>query len=595
MKHRKSHDIVFGESRHAGPGHLRSGFTLVIALVLMILLIILAVGLLSLAAIQLRQTSIAADHARARANARLAMQLAIGELQRTLGPDSRVSAPADALTVALGVVHADWQHTTAVLKHSEDALVPPNETPAAKIKREFIGWLVSGDPSHTSLPASAASAVPSALVLMKGATEMPDARAAPVSVLTAQTQGRYAWWVEDLGTKASMALPPQTDATLAILAPPRFDIPKIPDASAAPERNSELWNTLVTTGTSELVIPNAKAMIREAGRSVTALHRAVLADVAVGRLKRDLTVALEQTQATMETWLGQKIYDPVGNSGDPGGPHWEQLRQYYQSGTSGTLTVRRQTADQEGYYPVIAGLTEIYGISNTLGYAPSGAPVYAPNFYNKADANGIATSNVMAFHMSPVIKLWNPYDRPLKAPDGFTVAVTNGNSQHATSATDYDASYQDQIGWGRNGGIVVEVRPPKAMRYEHRYFIPATTIAPGETKIFCLTTNRFLDVDGTYLPFDATKDLGAKTNVTGNGWILGDLSDVTDSGGFTGHSFWDLNFTKLANVPLTDRERWNYTGGRAQQQPATGGDIQILDTVTTTNLEFRVIPHPFTT
>lgn len=574
------------------------GFALIITLTLMILLVVIAVGLLTLSTISLRNSSQSQNQAIAQANARLALQLAIGELQRTMGPDQRVSAPADSLTTAAPLtVHPDWQHATAVLKHTEDALLPPDETPTAKVNREFAGWLVSGDPAITGVLGSAATAMPSrptTLLLMKGITPEPDVRAPAVTVTTARGQSRYAWWVEDLGTKASMGLPTQPNTTLSVLAPDRFDPRKIAGLEAAPAKDSEQWDRLPTTNTSELILANAKDITRTAGRPVTAVHRGVLADVAKGRLKRDLTVAFAESKTTMESWLGQKIYDPVGGSDDPGGPHWEQLRQYYQSGTNGTLTIRPQTADQEGYYPVIAGMTEIYGISNTQGYAPSAAPQYAANFYND---RGTATSpdpvDVMTFHMSPVIKLWNPYDRPLNAPAGYTVAVVNGNSQYSTGPADYDASYQDRIGWGRSGSVFLWVRPPKTVRYEHRYFIPAVTIGPGETKIFSLTGNRFLDVDGAYRPWDPAKNFGARTNVVADGWILGDLTDVTDSGGFTGHSFWDLSFTKLANIPLSDRERWNWVNGRSQQ--GGGGDIQILDTNNPAGLTFEVKPHPFTT
>ena len=568
-----------------------------ITLALMVLLTVMVVGLLSLLSVSLRQAAQSQNQAVARANARLALQLAIGELQRTLGPDQRVSVPADALAIAPLVVHAHWQNATGVLKHTDDARLPLNEAPAAKVKREFMGWLVSGDPASTSLLGSAASAAPAALLLMKGKTPESDVHAAAVTIADATTQGpgRYAWWAEDVGTKVSVGLARQTDSTLAVLAPDRFDVRKIGGLEAAPAKGSAQWDRLPTTNTSELVLANARTITRSAGRPLTAVHRGVLADVANGRLKRDLTVALGETKANMESWIGQKIYAPPGGAGDPGGPHWEQLREYFQSGTNGALTVRRQTADQQGYYPVIAGVTEIYGISNTMGYAPSGVPIYAADYYNKLDGNGNATSNVMAFHMSPVIKLWNPYDRPLQAPNGYTLAVANGNARYATGAADYDQSYQDQIGWGRNGATpVVSVRPPKTMRYEHRYFIPAVTIGPGETKIFALSANRFLDIDGTYIA-EAGKSLGAKTNVQAAGWILGDLTDVTDSGGCPGYSFWDLNFTKQAFIALADRERWNYTGGRSEQQAATGGDIQLLDTINTAGLQFSVKPHPFTT
>ena len=200
---------MIGTAHHPGHRLARRGFALVITLALMILLVVVAVGLLTLSSISLRQSAQAQNQAVAQANARLALQLAIGELQRTLGPDQRVSVPADSLTIAPLVVHADWKNATAVLKHTDDALLPANEAPEAKIQREFAGWLVSGDPATTSVLDSAAAAVPTSpggLLLMKGKTSATDVRAAAVNVTAAQSQSRYAWWVEDVGTMASMGL-----------------------------------------------------------------------------------------------------------------------------------------------------------------------------------------------------------------------------------------------------------------------------------------------------------------------------------------------------------------------------------------------------
>ena len=73
------------------------GFALVVTLSLMILLTVIAVGLLSLSAISLRQSAQTDPLAVAQANARMALMLAIGELQHSLGPDTRVSANAKIL------------------------------------------------------------------------------------------------------------------------------------------------------------------------------------------------------------------------------------------------------------------------------------------------------------------------------------------------------------------------------------------------------------------------------------------------------------------------------------------------------------------
>ncbi|BCU79397.1 hypothetical protein [Luteolibacter sp. LG18] len=575
------------------------GFSLIITLLMMVLLATIALGLLGLSSITLRAAARESAMSTARANARLAMMMALGELQKQLGPDQRVSAPASALQPAVPTVHGDWKNATVVLKRTEDASFNPAESPKEKIKREFSGWLVSGEPTVTSTVESAGSGITGQglTVVRSNGTASPEVKAGAVTVSTGANPGRYAWWVEDVGTKASLGLPRQQDTALAALSPDRMDPRKITGLESAPGKDSPLWDRLASTGTSELVT-SVPEKSRGGSRSVAAVHRGVLTDTTRGRLRRDLSVALAGSRSSMETLLGEKVYEPVTTGGsDPGGPYWEQLRQYYQSGPATTLTVKRQTKDQEGYYPVIAGVTEMYGISNTNGFAPSAAPNpnLPPGWYN--NGAGGQPNYVMTFHMSPVVKLWNPYDRPLNAPNGLTVSVANGNAQQASAGG--DESYQDVILWGT---FNAKARPPKTMRYEHRYFIPAHTLQPGETKVFALNQNRFLDLDGTYVAYRASgspaADMGAKTVVTnssGSGWILGELADVTNSG-FPGYSFWDMMLT-IRDVPPARQNTLNWQGGRAFGGTGANyaGDIQVFDSVSASGRFFQVVPHPFTT
>lgn len=76
------------------------GFALVATILLMVLLAMVVIGTLSLSTVSMRSSNQDASMAIARANARMALMIAIGELQQHAGPDTRVTASADILDPA---------------------------------------------------------------------------------------------------------------------------------------------------------------------------------------------------------------------------------------------------------------------------------------------------------------------------------------------------------------------------------------------------------------------------------------------------------------------------------------------------------------
>ena len=92
----------------------KKGFSLVATVAVLALLAVIAIGLLSLSSVTLRSTGALDAQSEAQANARLALMLAVGELQRQMGPDQRISASASILDTssgsadAEGVTHPYW-------------------------------------------------------------------------------------------------------------------------------------------------------------------------------------------------------------------------------------------------------------------------------------------------------------------------------------------------------------------------------------------------------------------------------------------------------------------------------------------------------
>ena len=175
-------------------GH-RRGFALVVTLILMVLLTVIAVGLLSLSSIALRSTARGEAMAKARCNARIAALLGVGELQRQLGPDQRISAPAAVLDSSGKSPNPEWVGVW-------DSNTSGNASYTTGRPAAFRRWLVSGSGGETLDSAKAP--------LVDGVTMM-SARGGRLPVVVEPQeihgQGGFAWWVSDDSMKARVDLP----------------------------------------------------------------------------------------------------------------------------------------------------------------------------------------------------------------------------------------------------------------------------------------------------------------------------------------------------------------------------------------------------
>ncbi len=186
------------------------GFSLVVTLSLMVLLAIVAVGMLSLASISLRSGQQGEAAATARANARLALTLAIGELQKHTGPDQRITMTADQIGESGS--HSESSAANG-RRHWTGVYNSWNAGSADRPDPEFRRWLVSGDDATTSdLNAVKTPSASATVELVGEGTVGSDASATVLAPLantagTGHLRGRHAWWVGDQGVKAAIVAP----------------------------------------------------------------------------------------------------------------------------------------------------------------------------------------------------------------------------------------------------------------------------------------------------------------------------------------------------------------------------------------------------
>ena len=379
---------------------------MVVTLSLMILLTIIAVGLLTLSSISLRASSQENGMVEARANARLALMLAIGDLQKSLGPDRAISAPSEILATSSTPVAKP--NTTGVWESWWD--FNPNGAPGYTSEKtsRFRRWLVSSAdlsaPISRDFVTKAWGANEKTIELVGngslGAAATTAAKVTaglvPVSK-NGKVQGAHGWHVSDESVKARINLyrDPGQNTTLAqkraLLAGHRPDPAVMKDPAGnlltclpADRNAADFTKAKATVGkiidlNQAELLDNAKDKIKPLRNDVTPYSLGVMADVRGGGLKQDLSSVFEMGSATANTlpadFTNKKLYQSTHGITGVSDPNWSALAGYYNSflgvsktETEPTFTLKQgaiSSAEVPNSYnpaPVIAKVDTIFSL-----------------------------------------------------------------------------------------------------------------------------------------------------------------------------------------------------------------------------------------
>ena len=443
-----------------------SGFALVITLALMILLTVIAVGLLSLSSISLRSSAQGEAMAMARSNARLALMLAIGDLQKSLGPDRAVSASSEILTATPAK-----PHTTGVWESWWDFNPAGSSLDYVGEKsKRFRRWLVSNaDPTATASQDFATAAWSGKTIELVGnntlggkaaTTDKVSAGLVPVvshANANSKADGAYAWHVADEAAKARINLyrDPNQNTTVAqqraLLAGQRPDPSLIKDAdgvlldclptdqNASAFQDAERTSGKLTDLNQVELLDRAKGKIKPLRHDVTTCSLGVLSNVRGGGLKQDLSSAFEiNGAATLPSGFpsdfsgggGGHLYASTPATPGSGGsmiannasdPNWSTLSSYYNSfrnitdpdgkqagpaypATQPESPVNTPVPTRYNPAPVIAKVDTIFSLV--------ARPLYnlAPWISNNNDLTHVCYEYCLNLVFTPVVTLHNPYN-----------------------------------------------------------------------------------------------------------------------------------------------------------------------------------------
>ncbi|HTJ79742.1 MAG TPA: hypothetical protein VL357_12175 [Rariglobus sp.] len=207
---------------------LRGGFALLITITLLAFLVLILVSLAALTRVETQVADNQKKLEQARQNALMALNIAIGQLQKYAGPDARMTARAE-ITSTVAVTNPYFTGVWDAAGSSASPLVwlvsgceNTDTTPAQLLSgapdpssdtvSDDLLFLVGDQSVAVIPPAPTATEKSRRIKIVKqdikaaaGTVQGFEATAAPVVV------GRYAWWVGDEGMKASLALPDRAE------------------------------------------------------------------------------------------------------------------------------------------------------------------------------------------------------------------------------------------------------------------------------------------------------------------------------------------------------------------------------------------------
>lgn len=551
----------------------KQGFALVASLAILALLVMLGVSLLSLSIVSMKSATTSQNQERARANAKLALMVALGQLQKNAGPDRRVSGSA-----GLSGDPPQNSHWTGIWSTDPDAPLPV--------------WLVSGNESYSLENSNLAGEYPETyftpedppdqnwFTFHNSAQAEEIVRVPTVAIdEDASTISRYAWWISDEGSKARVDVrhpDPELDTEGAPLSTTeRITRSRLPRENSLrfidPEFNglSPIANLEDQVDSRRMISMDSIDLLSEVasdpGLSEQYFHDLTIGgyglpvNVVEGGMKTDLSIAFDSSQNTrgydVETmgavptkWENQAIYDfdtisqpknfyliteLLDKNDEPIGPNWGIIYNYSQlwrnisdtgsiSGIELDPKLESDLRNREWlpYRKADSGnLRRDQQHTNSpvtpvlsmlqIGFRLSSAAISGTDDYR------------LQLQVKPVIGIWNPYNIPIE-PEIYNVR------------------------WGIYPYMRIGIQPPDDDAYYTRTWMrtlwkkggqPADPDDPEQDVFLWLKTRNLTDLQpGEFRLFsiDGTRNIGKSNNLvptwSEEGSFIFNLVDQTNPG-----------------------------------------------------------------
>lgn len=420
----------------------RQGFALVSAMALLVLLLVLALGLLSLSAVTLRSGGREALRQEAQANARLALELAIGRLQSLAGPDQRITSASHAKDARA--------HLTGVWQGWRwDGQGSAPDWQKEKSSR-FKGWLTSTpQPQEANREEFAEGPISGERIKLVSASAKEKAVESALVPLDGKGAG-LAWAVFDEAQKASVSVGhTKADSFAGTLdrtgAAPGYGYGAVED-----------WSVLADAKTGHAkLLTTGQTLLAGLGKESAGFHdltsgsRGLLANAAEGGLAGDLS-RLFDSPSLPAAYASRFLYSDADaplagiparfNGANPfpsPDPAWSLLHSHYRSytrlsggasplfdasvtavtarpsaATAANQLLRHKAFTEQQIAPVIAKAQFVFSLA--FGYNGDTLDNMWADGSARKTPQEQRDEYITWLVIDPVITLWNPYNVPLR-------------------------------------------------------------------------------------------------------------------------------------------------------------------------------------
>ncbi len=517
----------------------------------MVLLVMVALAMLSLSSVELRAARSGDAQGVARANARMALMVALGELQKEMGPDQRISVNANVMAADSSGTKPTSASFDARTNDSEfsapytmavydawDTWLSENEikqTYSNNRQTRFRKLLVS-HPSpdelegHKGVEIARNGFGSQATVVLLGDGGVGAGRGDLHGVeapLVSMQRGRYAWSIS--GNNMKFMMPVTKEKSVESLATSATSLSSLgynrlkdmhADLQDFPNEKGDL-EKVISLGSAGLSMGGGNdndEVIRKYYHALTPFAQSLPVDVRNGGLKKDPNTLLEldvlpkeygslssnpdaDTVVSIRANSGAEAGDlrsPVYSRSGKNFTSWYKLHQYYQQYRGSQSALNESPADQIGIawrkglqMDESSPITSFqWHRGNMMQRSYCRTPVVARLLMELGIQQKVVNGQKKYYlALNPVMTLWNPYNVTMEVPKTHTV-MNLGSLEIKIYRN--GTLYRN---WGELGNDInfnIYTLPKKGQRFA------SVTLLPGEAKMFSAVPGRVSVEDGKY-------------------------------------------------------------------------------------------------